>query len=1385
MHLTVSVTVPMRSPMPVDVAVRTDSGTAADLATALGDLLGVPDRTLLANGILLDPEHPIGRHPLLHGAALVLAGMPSARHPESPTAPVDLAVIGGPDCGRRLPVTAGSLAIGRESPRGLRIEDRRLSRLHAELRATAEGLVLVDLASTNGTVVDGAAVPAGGTPITTYSRVVLGGTTMVLRSAAAPSCPGAPGSNGRITVPARRTPLPRRRSTVIDHPEPPAAERAAAFPWIAALAPLALGAVLAAFWGPQVLVFALLGPVVAVASSLSERTSARRRHRRALAEYSAAASELARTLDEITSDERAEVEAQLPDPVAVIDIAESRAPGLWSRPDTDCGLGVVRLGHGTRASARVGVRRGSSSEVECPAITNAPFAVDLLSTRGLLVYDAPEVFDGIARSVLGQLVTLSPPHRLAVGVVLPNPPGDPSGGDSGLPPSQVLPPQWSWLRWLPHFVGAFGSAADVLATGRLTVDAEGTVVVLDPYAVVSSPDQAAPGILLGRQQSAGRASVPVLVPQGLSSDHALTAPDGATTAVTTDRVGLWWAERVARSLAPLVDESALSGGRLPATALSDLVPAQPPGAWTQGPRLGCVATIGMGREGPLSIDLDRHGPHLLVGGTTGSGKSEFLRTLVMSLALRHPPSEVSFVLVDYKGGAAFGPAAALPHTVGTVTDLDEHLAERALVSLRAEVTRRERLLAEVGARDHGEYGRLRGSREALPRLVIVIDEFRVLVDELPEFVSGVVSLAAVGRSLGIHLVLATQRPAGVVSADIAANVNGRICFRVRDEADSRDVIESTEAAHLPPAAPGSALMRVGGGELIRFRAALVTAPADEVVGVHVSLLRDPLSGEGGALAAQDTSGSEMERLAGIIQRAAADLALPPLRQPWLPPLPAHLTQTEAHTLARAELDLSPETETLPDDPRGLHEAPPVEGIIWGLIDQPAQQSQTPLTWTREDRLTLVVGSSGSGRTTAARSLAVAAAERFSPTDLPIYWVGSGTDPALDLPHVAGTIRADDPRALTALTRLLRTHQTRALVIVDGLDRLVGGRTSLEWATVAEPLIAVLRSGSGSVHAIVTGDRSLVHGAVGDAAATTLALGVGGTHDAAYLGLPPSAVPSACTPGRGVRLGDAAEVQVAVAELSDIAAVQSRWHGRSVQAPRICPIPDRVSGLDLPHEPPGAGWLGRGGTDARPVPWQPEESGYAVLVTGPPRSGRSSAAALLTCLRGGTSPVVVIGSRVPPGIPDAVILGPDDAERLAVLKEEHRSLTVIVEDGVRVDGTPLEAVVRGLIAVADRDRALTVVVASSAALATGFRGVAAELAAACAARGSGALLLWPSVERGAAEVLRLRDIEGIPSVPGRAAALIDGECTEVQLIDPGSPREAHHHCESSLASMPRR
>ena len=368
-----------------------------------------------------------------------------------------------------------------------------------------------------------------------------------------------------------------------------------------------------------------------------------------------------------------------------------------------------------------------------------------------------------------------------------------------------------------------------------------------------------------------------------------------------------WAERLARSIAPVRDISAEGddAGLPEACRLLDVLGAEPPAAeaiaarWqAAGP--STYAVIGACYDGPFGIDLRRDGPHALIAGTTGAGKSELLQTLIASLALVNRPDEMTFVLVDYKGGSAFKDCVHLPHVTGMVTDLDAHLTQRALASLTAELTGREKILAAAGAKDIEEYTERAGHQPRLPllpRLVIVIDEFASLARDLPDFVAGLVGIAQRGRSLGLHLILATQRPSGVVSADIRANTNLRIALRMTDVAESADVIDAPDAAHIARATPGRGYVRLGHASLVPFQAGRIggrrpgadpgTAPARAWVRLAAwPDLGRPEPRRPAARQADDEL-TDLKVLVDQIRRAAAAPAHPGPAQPLADAAAAH------------------------------------------------------------------------------------------------------------------------------------------------------------------------------------------------------------------------------------------------------------------------------------------------------------------------------------------------------------------------------------------------------------------------------------------------------------------------------------------------------------------
>jgi S-DNA-T family DNA segregation ATPase FtsK/SpoIIIE len=380
---------------------------------------------------------------------------------------------------------------------------------------------------------------------------------------------------------------------------------------------------------------------------------------------------------------------------------------------------------------------------------------------------------------------------------------------------------WSWARWLPPG----GPLVFVL-------DGAGPVPVPAPAAVTRA--RAGGGCLVvsvGAVPPGCRAVARVLDARRVR----ISGPDGTTRVVPLVGVTTEWAERLARLLAGAarLGRTAAVGHPEDSHLLPPVVPltrahglAELPGpeelAQRWGRADGWAVPLGIGADGaPVRLDLVRDGPHLLVAGTTGAGKSELLQALVLGLALTRSPADLALVLVDFKGGASLGACPRLPHVVGQVTDLEPGLAARALSGLRAELRRRERVLADHGLPDVAAL-----PPGMLPRLVVVIDEFRALADDLPEFLPALLRVAAQGRSLGVHLVLATQRPGGAVGPDLRANVSARIALRVTDPLESRDVLDDPAAARIPVTAPGRALLRLGSAPAVPLQCAHVTAASE-------------------------------------------------------------------------------------------------------------------------------------------------------------------------------------------------------------------------------------------------------------------------------------------------------------------------------------------------------------------------------------------------------------------------------------------------------------------------------------------------------------------------------------------------------------------------------
>lgn len=348
--------------------------------------------------------------------------------------------------------------------------------------------------------------------------------------------------------------------------------------------------------------------------------------------------------------------------------------------------------------------------------------------------------------------------------------------------------------------------------------------------------------------------------------------------------------------------------------------------------------LGVSSGGSLNIGLSEHGPHWLLGGTTGAGKSQLLRSLVLSAALRYPPERLGLILVDFKGSAGLGPLAQLPHALSVLSNFDVSAVERALEFLRADIHRREVDLQALGVNSYRDYlasCQAAGTTPRYPELLIVVDEFRMLIDSMPDAMAELMRIATIGRSLGLHLVLATQRPQGAISQDIRANIATSICLRVASAQDSYNLLEHESAAYISAAHPGAGYVRLPDGRSLPFRAPLVDAvPSSsdarpvQVLGLEEGGWRELTA----ASAVQKLGGNEDELLISSAQqiRALYEREYAPRN---------HAPRTLQKNVAVQD-EYCPIPPELPENtPLPVVEAPVSEPVAYGI--DPAAAPQEP------------------------------------------------------------------------------------------------------------------------------------------------------------------------------------------------------------------------------------------------------------------------------------------------------------------------------------------------------------------------------------------------------------------------------------------------------------
>ncbi|MGA9277504.1 FtsK/SpoIIIE domain-containing protein, partial [Ilumatobacter sp.] len=951
----------------------------------------------------------------------------------------------------------------------------------------------------------------------------------------------------------------------------------------------------------------------------------------------------------------------------------------------------------------------------CAQLVGAAAPISIRPGDAIALHGARRSSNAIARSIVIQFATWVGPADWQLVVV---------SGD---------PRSWAWSDWLPHGAldrGALvhlervadgGVATEMLADALDSIDGTRPALLVTDEPHLFATRTGPLRRFLTRPSTSSLvivdtdATVPALCRRILTVGSIGTASwsgdvlDGDdAVAIELAGISLETADRVARRLSCLVDpedDGGAGGGVASSLRFSEILADTSPEAiarrWQAGGADPApVAPLGTSLEGRVDIDLVRDGPHGLIAGTTGSGKSELLRTLVLSMAASVGPQHLNFVLVDYKGGSTFDACTDLPHTVGLVTDLDDGLAERALVSLDAELHRRERLLRAVGASDLTAYRKRRiesdDEFEPIARLVVVIDEFATLAKELPDFLSALVGIAQRGRSLGVHLLLATQRPAGVVNDDIRANTNLRLALRLHDRPDAIDVVGDELPATFPRGLPGRAALRLGPDELVVFQTARCTCPvtattgADEIIverpgGMATSSASDDHDEHdqaGDSAIAESGERSELATVVEAIDEAAHDLGLDAPHRPWVEPLPFPLDADALNVGASGRT---------------------VCTIGW--IDDPENQRRIPLAWRPTDGSLALIGAIGSGTTSSLISLAAAFCGAVEPDTLHLYVVDARGDDGLaalaSLAHCGGVVR---------LTEEERLHRLLARV-VDAIDRRMG---SGDASIPTEPDVVVmidgyasLRTSLGPIERQTTFD--LLQRLVSDGPAVGIALVVADDASTAITMVPVahrwlfhlddpavarglglrSAPVSPGRPGRLRILGSGLEAQVARGA-AGLAALPSR--GDSADGPRpIVVLAERIdvsaiSSMETradPAERRARLLVGVDASDLGPAVIEIVDGDH-LLVVGGPRTGVSTtlrrvAAAWETdaVRRGHPFRVVRLArdSSFDPEIADdratrcAVVIDDahrvDDSGMLAELASgEHRHVTVLA--GARAD-----------------------------------------------------------------------------------------------------------------------